>query len=97
MSADDELRRVVTGPEGHRYEISAVQQEWKLGTGSIVLDFAAFLWGLVRRARRADWVVSVKRPGSKLDAVASRKARSKEEAVSVADQLARALETGDLP
>lgn len=96
MPSDGELHRVVANPQGDRYEITAVQKDWSLGTGSLVMDAAAFLWGLIRQARRKDWVVSVKRVDSKSEAVTTETARSQQEAASVAEELKKAIETGEL-
>ncbi len=94
MSAD--LRRVVKGPDGSRYEIVGVARDWKLGTGSVLLDMAAFLWAVVRQARGKEWVVEVRRVESKSDPVETSLARTREEAASSVAELADAVENGQL-
>lgn len=94
MSAD--LRRVVKGPDGRRYEIVAVAKDWKLGTGSVLLDAAAFLWAVVRQARGKEWVVEVRRVESKSDPTLTRLVRTREEADSIVAELAEAVEKGQL-
>ncbi len=94
MSAD--LRRVVKGPDGSRYEIVGVAKDWKLGTGSVLLDAAAFLWAVVRQARGKEWVVEVRRVESKSDPQLTRLVRTREEADSIVAELADAVEKGRL-
>ena len=36
-----DVRRVVVGPDGSRYEVVGIAKDWKLGTGSVLLDAAA--------------------------------------------------------
>lgn len=92
MSAD--LRRVVKAPDGSRYEIVGVAKDWKLGTGSVLFDAAAFLWAVLRQARGEEWVVEVRLVGSKSDPTLTRMARTQEEAASVVAELADAVENG---
>lgn len=94
MSAD--LRRVVNAPDGSRYEIVAAPKDRKLGTGSMLLDAAAFLWAAVRQARGKEWVVEVRPVESKSDPVVTRPARTREEAASIVAVLADAVENGQL-
>lgn len=94
MSA--ELRRVVKGPDGNRYEIVGVAKDWKLGTGSVLVDAAAFLWAVVRQARGKEWVVEVRRVESKSDPTLIRLARTREEADSIVAELADSVEKGQL-
>jgi hypothetical protein len=54
-----DLRRAVKGSDGSRYEVVGIDKDWKLGTGSLVLDAAAFLWAAVRQLRGREWVVTV--------------------------------------
>lgn len=35
-------------------------KDWNLGTGSVLLDLAQFVWAFLRRARGKEWVVSVR-------------------------------------
>jgi hypothetical protein len=60
----DDLRRVVKSPDGLRYEVVGLAKDWRLGTGSMLLDAAAFVWAAVRQARGKEWVVSVRRVDS---------------------------------
>jgi hypothetical protein len=39
-----DLRRLVKSPDGTRYEVVGSGKDWKLGTGSVLLDAAAFVW-----------------------------------------------------
>lgn len=94
MSAD--LRRVVRAPDGSRYEIVGAAKDWKLGTGSVLLDAAAFLWAVVRQARGKEWFVEVRRVESKSDPVLTSVARTREEAASSVAELADAVESGQL-
>jgi hypothetical protein len=91
-----ELRRVVSGPHGRRYEVVGVAKDWKLGTGSVLLDAAAFLWAVVRRARGKEWVVTVRQVDTKSDPVLTRLVRTREEAVSSMADLAEAVESGQI-
>lgn len=91
-----DLRRVVNGPDGSRYEVVGTAEDWKLGTGSVLLDAAAFLWGVVRRARGKEWVVTVRRVDTKSDPVLTRLVRTREEAVSSVAELAEAVENGQI-
>lgn len=91
-----DVRRVVTGPDGSRYEVVGMAKDWKLGTGSLVLDAAAFLWAVVRRARGKEWVVTVRRTDSKSDPLMTSLVRTREEAAASVTELAEAVETGQL-
>ena len=91
-----DLRRVVNGPDGSRYEVVGMAKDWSLGTGSVLLDAAAFLWAVVRRARGKEWVVSVRRTQSRSDPVTTRLVRTREEAASCVPELVEAIESGQL-
>lgn len=91
-----DLRRVAKGPDGRRYEIVGRAKDWKLGTGSVLLDAAAFLWAVVRQARGKEWVVTVRRVDTKSDPVLTRLVRTREEAVSSVAELAEAVESDGL-
>lgn len=91
-----DVRRVATGPDGSHYEVVGVAKDWKLGTGSLVLDAAAFLWAVVRRARAKEWVVTVRRTDSKSDPLMTRLVRTREEAAASVTEFAEAVETGQL-
>lgn len=39
-----DLRRLAKSPDGTRYEVVGSGKHWKLGTGSVLLDAAAFVW-----------------------------------------------------
>lgn len=71
-------------------------KDWRLGTGSVLLDAAAFLWAAVRQVRGKEWVVSVRRIGTRSDPVMTRLVRTREEAVSSIAELAEAVESGQL-
>jgi hypothetical protein len=92
----DELRRVVNGPDGSRYEVVGMAKDWKLGTGSVLLDAAAFLWAVVRQVKGKDWVVSVRLADSRSDSILERLVRTREEAVSNVAEVAEAVERGQL-
>jgi hypothetical protein len=87
---------MVNGPDGSRYEVVGMPKDWSLGTGDVLLDVAAFLWAVVRRARGKEWVVSVRRTGSRSDPITTRLVRTREEAVSCVAELAEAVESGQL-
>jgi hypothetical protein len=72
-------------------------KDWKLGTGSVLLDAAAFLWAVVRQARGKDWIVTVRRTNTKSDAVVSRRAMSREDTASIVAELSELVESGQLP
>jgi hypothetical protein len=91
----DELRRVANGPDGIRYEVIGRAKDWRLGTGSVLLDAAAFLWAAVRNARGKEWVVTVRPAGTRSD-LATLLVRTREEAVSSVAELAEAVESGQL-
>ena len=86
----------MTAPDGGRYEVVGMAKDWSLGTGSVLLDTAAFLWAVVRRARGKEWVVSVRPTESRSDPVITRLVRTREEAVSCVAELAEAVESGQL-
>lgn len=90
----DELRRTVAGPDGTSYEVVGMPKDWKLGTGSVLLDVAAFFWGVLRRAMGKEWEVTVRRSGSRSDQVASRLVRTREEAAAAMTELVGAIHSG---
>lgn len=90
----DDLRRSITGLDGTSYEVVGMPKDWKLGTGSILLDVAAFFWGVVRRAMGKEWEVTVRRTGSRSDQVASRLVRNREEAAAAMTELSEAIQSG---
>lgn len=92
----DELRRVVNGPDGSRYEVVGRGKDWKLGTGSVLLDAAAFLWAVVRQVRGKEWVVTVRRVGPRSEPVLTRLERTRDDAVASVAELAEAVEGGQL-
>jgi hypothetical protein len=91
-----DLRRAVKGPDGSRYEVVGIDKDWKLGTGSLVLDAAAFPWAALRQLRGREWVVTVRRTGSKSDPDVTRLVRTREDAISAVAELADAVENGQL-
>lgn len=91
----DDLRRVVKSPDGSRYEVSAAAKDWKLGTGSVLLDAAAIAWAAVRQVRGKEWVVSVRRVDSGRDPAIKRLVETREAAASAIDDLAEAIVNGD--
>jgi hypothetical protein len=94
---DGDVRRVVNGPDGSRYEVVGMAKDWKLGTGSVLLDAAALLWSVVRRARGKEWIVIVRRVDTKSDPLLTRRAGNREDAVSTVAELAEGVENGQLP
>jgi hypothetical protein len=92
-----EVRRVAKAPDGRRYTVIGMAKDWKLGTGSVVLDAVAFLWAIVRQARGKEWTVSVRPIESKSGRpVVSRVVKNHEEAVACVAELADAIESGQL-
>lgn len=91
-----DLRRLVTSPDGTRYEIVGSAKDWKLGTGSVLLDAASFVWAAIRQARGKEWVVLVRRLDSKADPVVRRLVKTEEDAVSTVAELAEAIKSGEV-
>lgn len=91
-----DLRRVVSSPTGGRYEVTGAAKEWKLGTGSVLVDAAAFLWAAIRQARGREWVVSVRPIDSRRHGVIERVVRTQDDLASAVEELAEAIETGQL-
>ena len=91
-----DLRRLVKSPDGTRYEVVGSGKDWKLGTGSVVLDVAAFVWAAIRQARGREWVVLVRRIDSESDPVIRRLLKTEDDAVSTVAELAEAIEGGRL-
>jgi hypothetical protein len=92
-----DVRRIAIGPDGSRYEVVGMAKDWKLGTGSVLLDAAAFIWAVVRQARGKEWIVIVRRADTKAAPVVSRRARNREDAASIVEELYEAIESGQLP
>jgi hypothetical protein len=91
-----DLRRLVKSPDGTRYEIVGSGKDWKLGTGSLLLDAAAFVWAAIRQARGKEWVVLVRRVDSKTNPLIRRLVKTEDDAVSTVAELAQAIESGRL-
>ena len=91
-----DVHRVVKSPDGSQYEVLGTAKDWKVGTGSLLLDAAAFLWAAVRQARGKEWVVIVRRTDPKSDPIATRLVRTREDAISSVAELAEAVENGQL-
>lgn len=91
-----DLRRLVKSPDGTRCEVVGSGKEWKLGTGSVLLDAAAFVWAAIRQARGKGWVVVVRQADSEADPVIRRVVKTEEDAVSTVAELAAAIETGEV-
>lgn len=91
-----DLRRLVKSPDGAHYEVVGSGKDWKLGTGSVLLDAAAFVWSAIRRALGREWVVLVRRADSDMDPVIRRRVKTEEEAVSTVAELALAIEAGQV-
>lgn len=91
-----DLRRQVKSPDGTRYEVVGSGKDWKLGTGSVVLDAAAFVWAAIRQARGKEWVVLIRRVDSDSDPVFRRSVKTEDDAVSMVAELAHAIESGKL-
>ena len=86
-----DVRRVVNSPDGVRYEVVGMAKDWKLGTGSVLLDAAALLWSVIRRARGKEWVVTVTQADTKS---LTRLVRTREDAASSVTELSEAIESG---
>ena len=91
-----DLRRLVKGPDGTRYEVVGSRKDWRLGTGSVLLDATAFVWAAIRQARGKEWFVLVRRVDSDTDPVIRRLVKTEEDAVSTVAELAEAIESGQL-
>lgn len=94
MSGD--LRRIANSPDGARYEVIGSRKDWKLGTGSVLVDAAAFVWAVIRQARGKEWVVSVRPVEPGADAVIRRLVKTEDDAVSSVAELADAIQSGEL-
>lgn len=90
----EEIRRRVKGPNGQSYLVSAMPKDWNLGTGSLLLDLAQFVRGLVRQARGKEWVVSVRRVEARGRPVATRRVRTRDDAAKTVAEIVEAIETG---
>lgn len=90
------LRRIVSSPDGTRYEVVGSRKDWKLGTGSVLLDAAAFVWAVIRQARGKEWVVSVRQADSGTDTANKRLVKTEDDAVSTVAEMAEAIESGEL-
>lgn len=90
------LRREVTGADGHRYTIVVKAKDWNLGTGSVLLDVAQFVWAFLRRARGKEWVVSVRPTESGARPNTTRRLSSREDAAKALAELAEEVESGRL-
>lgn len=91
-----DLRRVVKSPDGRRYEVVGSAKDWRLGTGSMLLDAAAFVWAAIRQARGKEWVVSVRRVDLGTDPLIRRLVKTENDAASTVAELAQAIENGEL-
>lgn len=91
-----DLRRLVKSPDGTRYEVVRSGKEWKLGTGSVLLDAAAFIWAAIRQARGKEWVVVIRRADSKADPLIRRLVKTEEDEISTVAELAEAIESGEV-
>lgn len=83
-------------PDGTRYEVVGSGKDWKLGTGSVLLDAVAFVWAAIRQALGKEWVVLVRRVDSESDPVIRRLVKTEDDAVSTVAELAEAIESGQL-
>lgn len=90
------LRREVTGTDGRRYTIVGKAKDWKLGTGSVLLDLAQFVWSFLRRARGKEWVVLVRPTKSGARPILTRRLSTREDAVTAVAELAEEVESGRL-
>jgi hypothetical protein len=90
-----DLRRLLKSPDGTRYEVMGSARDWKLGTGSVVLDAAAFVWAAIRQARGNEWVV-VRPADSDVYPVIRRLVKTEEDAVSTVAELAEVIERGEV-
>ena len=91
-----DVRRVVNGHDGIRYEVVGKAKDWKLGSGSVLLDAAALLWSVVRRARGKEWIVIVRQADTKSGPLLTRLARTREDAASSVTEMSQAIESGQL-
>ncbi|MEX2654666.1 MAG: hypothetical protein WD532_06500 [Acidimicrobiia bacterium] len=91
-----DLRRVVKSPDRSRYEVVGSAKDWRLGTGSVLLDVAAFVWAAVRQARGKEWVVLVRKVDSGMNTVIRRLVKTEGDAAWTVAELAEAIESGRL-
>jgi hypothetical protein len=91
-----DLTRLVKSADGTRYEVVGSGKDWKLGTGSLLLDAAAFVWAAIRQARGKEWVVLVRRVDSETNPLIRRLVKTEDDAVSTVAELAQAIESGQL-
>ncbi|MGF1616227.1 MAG: hypothetical protein ACFCU2_00240 [Acidimicrobiia bacterium] len=71
-------------------------KDWKLGTGSVLLDATALLWSVVRRTRGEEWIVTVRQVDTKSGPLLTRLVRNREDAASSVTELSEAIESGQL-
>lgn len=90
------LRREVTGADGRRYTIVGNPKDWSLGTGSVLVDVALFVWAFLRRARGKEWVVAVRPTRSGARPITTRRLSTREDAVITVAELAEEVESGRL-
>ncbi len=88
------LRREVTGADGHVYKFKAEAKDWNLGTGSVLLDAAQFVWASVRRARGREWVVSVQAAEAGSSPMVTRRAGTRKSALAIMEELIESVEAG---
>jgi len=94
--ADEERlsRREVTGADGRVYKVNAEAKDWNLGTGSVLLDAAQFVWASVRRARGKEWMVSVRAAEAGSSPMVIRRAGTRETALAIMEELIESVEAG---
>lgn len=86
----------MTGADGRRCTIVGKAKDWKLGTGSVLLDVAQFVWAFLRRARGKEWVVLVRPTKSGARPILTRRMSTRGDAVTTVAELAKEVESGRL-
>lgn len=46
-------------------DVTGEAKDWSMGTGSLTVDLAQFIWAFLRRARGKEWIVTL-RPASRV-------------------------------
>jgi len=96
VAGDDDriLRREVTGADGVGYKVIVEAKDWNLGTGSVLLDAAQFVWASVRRARGKEWMVSVRAAEAGSSQMVTRRTSTRETALAIMEELIESIEAG---
>jgi hypothetical protein len=91
-----ELHRVVAAPDGTRYEVIGLAEDWGIATGSALIDLAILAREVFRRLRDKEWTVSVWSFGSRSEPILTRPGLTRQQAVSTVAQIAGKIAEGHL-